>query len=110
VVARRAEALISPLYVWLTFVVVCTDDWCDTAVHRQSQRACGGSAGSGGAGSSCEPSHGGLVGGVFGLGSGCPLDGLWAVRVSVAVGRLHAMAYGVVVGILCVACTPHIHE
>ena len=76
-------------------MIVWTDDWCDPAVHRQSGGACGGSEGSGGAGSSCEPSHGGFVGGVFGAGSVYPLDGLWFVGVSVAVGRWHGSVYGV---------------
>ena len=76
-------------------VIVWTDDWCDPAVHRQSEGACGGSEGSGGAGSSCEPSHGGFVGCVFGAGSVYPLDGLWFVRVSAAVGRWYARVYGV---------------
>jgi hypothetical protein len=67
-------------------VIVWTDDWRDPAVHRQSERACGGSEGSGGAGSSCEPSQGGFVGDVFGGGSVYPLEGLWFVFVSVVVG------------------------
>ena len=72
------------------FVIVWTDDWCDPAVHRQSERACGGSEGSGGAGSSCEPSQGGFVGRVCGAGSVCPLCGLWFAGVSVVVGHWYA--------------------
>jgi hypothetical protein len=74
-------------------VIVWTDDWRDPALHRQSERACGGSEGSGGAGSSCVPSHGGFVGRVFGAGSVNPLECLWFVGVSV--GRWHARVYGV---------------
>ena len=70
-------------------VIVWTDDWRDPAVYRQSQRACGGSEGSGDSGSSCEPSHGGLVGSVY------PLEALWFVRVSVVVGRWYGRVYGV---------------
>jgi hypothetical protein len=76
------------------YVIVWTDDWRDPAVLRQWERACGGSEGSGGAGSSCEPSHGGFVGHVFGAGSVYPLDGLWFVRVSVVVDW-HTRVYGV---------------
>ncbi len=76
-------------------MIVWTDDWGDPAVHRQWERACGGSEGSGGAGSSCEPSQGGFVGGVFGAGAVYPLDRLWFVRVSVVVGRWRARVYGV---------------
>jgi hypothetical protein len=60
-------------------VTVWTDERCNPAVHRQSERACGGSEGSGGAGSSCEPSHGGFVGHAFGAGSVYPLEALWFV-------------------------------
>jgi hypothetical protein len=78
-------------------VIVWTDGWLDPAAHRQWERACGGSEGSGGAGSSCEPSHGGFVRHVFGAGSVYPLDGLWFVRVSVVVGRWYARVNGVLV-------------
>ena len=76
-------------------MIVWTDGWLDPAAHRQSERACGGSEGSGGAGSSSEPSHGGFVGRVFGAGSVHPLDGLWCLAVSVVVGPWHARVYGV---------------
>ena len=94
-VAGWAEALMCSLRVWPTCVIVWTDGWCDPAVHRQSERAFGGSEGSGGAGSSCEPSHGGFVGGVFGAGSVYRLDGLWFVGVRVVVGPLYGSVYGV---------------
>ena len=71
-------------------MIVWTDGWCDPAVHRQSGGACGGSEGSGGAGSSCEPSQGGFVGGVSWAGSVYPLYGLWFVCVSVVACRWHA--------------------
>jgi hypothetical protein len=81
------------LCVWRMRATVLADDWCDPAVHRQWEGACGGSEGSGGAGSSCEPSQGGfkLVGRVFGAGSVYPLDGLWFGRVSVVVLMLGRM-------------------
>ncbi len=47
------------LCVWVTGVIVWTDERRDPAVRRQSEWTCGGCEGSGGAGSSCEPSHGG---------------------------------------------------
>ena len=71
-------------------VIVWTDDWRDPAVYRQSERACGGSEGSGGAGSSCEPSHGGFVRRVVGAGSVYALDCLWFVLVGVVVGCWYA--------------------
>ena len=71
-------------------MIVWTDEWYDPAAYRQSERACGGSQGSGGPGSSCEPSQGGFVGHVIGAGRAYPLDGLWFVRVGVVVGRWHA--------------------
>jgi hypothetical protein len=74
-------------------VIVWADERCNPAVHRQSERACGGSEDSGGAGSSCEPSHGGFVGGVFGAGSVYPLYGLWFVGVSVVVGAWYWRVY-----------------
>ncbi len=77
-------------------MIVWADGWLDPAVLRQSERACGGSEGSGGAGSSCEPSHGGFVGRVFGAGSVYPLDGLCLVGVSVVVGPWYGRLYGVV--------------
>ncbi len=76
-------------------MIVSIDHRCDPGVHRQSERACGGSEGSGGAGSSCEPSQGGFVGHVFGAGSVYPLFGVWFVRVSVFVERWYARVYGV---------------
>jgi uncharacterized membrane protein len=74
-------------------VIVWTDDWCDPAVHRQSGGACGGSEGSGGTGSCCEPSQGGFVGGVVGASSVYPLDGVWFVRVSVFCGGAGTTVY-----------------
>ena len=74
-------------------MIVWTDGWFDPAVHRQSERACGGSEGSGGAGSSCEPSRGGFVGSIVWDGSVYHLDGLWFVGVSVVVGRWYGRVY-----------------
>ena len=74
---------------------VWTDDWRDATVHRQSEGACGGSEGPGGAGSSCEPSRGGSVGGVFWVGSACPAYVLWFVRMVAGVERWYARVYGV---------------
>ena len=80
---------------WLTFVIVRADRRLHATLCRQSERACGGSEGSGGAGSSCEPSQGGFVGHVVGAGFVYPGDCLWFVRVSVVVGRWHARVSGV---------------
>ena len=67
VVVACAEALMFWLCVWLTCVILWTDGWCDPAVQHQCKWAREGSEGSGGAGSGCEPSHGGSPGLVFGL-------------------------------------------
>ncbi len=83
-------------------VIVLTDGRLYATVYRQSERAFGGSEGSGGAGSSCEPSWGGLLGRVF-LGwrrvflgwRVLALDVLWFVSVSVVVGSWHARVSGV---------------
>ncbi len=60
VVVVCADAWMLRLCVRWMCVIVWTDGWLDPAVDGQSERACGGSEGSGGAGSSCEPGHGGL--------------------------------------------------
>ena len=45
--------------VLLTGVIVWIDERCDPTVHRQSEWTYGGCEDTGGAGSSCELSHGG---------------------------------------------------
>ncbi len=65
-VVACAVAFMASLCVWLTCVIVWTDGWSNpAAVQCQCKGPCGGYKDSGGAGSSCEPSHGGLVGSVI---------------------------------------------
>jgi hypothetical protein len=61
---RRSHDVFVVLCVWRIFLIVWTDEWFVPSLRRQSERACGGSEGSGGAWSSCEPGQGGFVGGV----------------------------------------------
>jgi hypothetical protein len=60
VVVVRVDALMFRLCVRWMCVIVWTDGWLDPVVDGQSERAFGGSEGPGGAGSTCEPGHGGL--------------------------------------------------
>jgi len=62
------------LCIWLSGLVMRTDGWHDPAVRRQSERACEDSESSGGAGSSRGPSHGWLLGRVFGSAVGSHMN------------------------------------
>ncbi len=77
-------------------VIVWTDDWCDTPACRQLEGPCGGSKGSGGAGSSCEPSQGGLLacGSLFAVGAHFMIVVHWCVRAWSGEGRVMVIKTG----------------